>query len=152
MKKIVISTFVIAALMFFGTKVNSSERLSNSSHGIATPYIQYQVNIHPNWVILHNQCPMWVLITDETTATIIGIPQLYQHDMNTYTFYEIGPVSGVRIAHLINSPEDLPGDACYNVQVWDSKTGTFNNDMTYIFNLYSSVRNIIRQDNSTVTQ
>ena len=152
MKKIVIISFVITALILFGLNVNSSERLNKSNIGPTSTYIHYKVNVHPNYAILHNQCPMLVLITDETNTNMIGLPQLYHPDKNTYYFYEEGPVTGVRVAHLINTAVDQPGDVCFDVSLWNSKVGTFYNGMNYIFDLYYSAIDIMKQDDSKVTQ
>ena len=95
MKKIALVSFVIAAMIFLGTNVNSSVRVINKNNSNSTAQINYQVNIHPNWIILHNQCPIWVMMTDGTNTNILGLPQLYNPEINTYHFYEMGPVYGI---------------------------------------------------------
>jgi len=151
MKKIIVLSFVLAALIFFGLNVNSSVRINNTNIGNSNSYIHYQVNIHPDWDITHSSCPLMVSITDGSNR-IIGQSQLYHPNMNTYHFYEMGPVSGKRMAKLSNVDEWQPDNVCTFVSLSDSKSGTFNNGWNYMFDLYASVKEIIKQDNSTVSQ
>jgi len=150
MKKIIVLSFVLATMIILGiNNVNSSVRNNNNlANG---GYIHYQVNIHKNWAITHNSCPMMVSITDRSNV-LIGLPQLYHQNINTYDFYEIGPVSGIRKATITTSQSQFDNNACYAVSLSDSKSGTFYNGGNYVFDLYGSVRNIVKQDNSTVTQ
>jgi hypothetical protein len=83
---------------------------------------------------------------------LIGPPQYYHPNINTYDFYEMGPVSGVRKARLSNVDEWQPDNVCVVISLADSKSGTFNNSGNYIFDLYASVKDIIKPDNSKVTQ
>ena len=152
MKKIIILSFVLAAVIILGMNVNSSARISNTGNVPTQTYIQYQVNIHPNWGILHNQCPMFVVLTDGISKRYIGPPKLYQQGINTYYFSEIGPVTGVRTARLFDGSKDQSDDVCYAVSLSDLKTGTFYSGQNYIFDLYGSARDIIKQDNSSVNQ
>ena len=148
MKKIIVLSFVAAAVIFIGMTLSSSTLMIKGNPPVPAQ-ITYQVVIHPDWTIIHNQCPMLVAVTDGKSG-IIGQPKPYVHGVNTYNFYETGPVNGVRKAILMNSPIDKPNDVCMAVSATDSKSGTFNNGNVYMFNIYGSARNIIDKDNSTV--
>ncbi|MCX6247005.1 MAG: hypothetical protein NTW10_04675 [Bacteroidetes bacterium] len=134
MKKIILLSFVALAVIFSGISLNSSAQNPGKPIGIVQSYIHYQVVIHPDYGVIHNQCPMLVILTDAYNNPV-GLPQLYQHGINTYNFYEMGPVAGTRIARLTNSSDDNPNDVCTIVSMVDSKTGIFNNGGNYQFNL-----------------
>ena len=149
MKKIIVLSFFVAALILFGMNVSSSVRYSNTREAPIESRIHYQVDIHADWTIVNNQCPMWVTITDGTVPPLFKQSQFYHAGKNTYHFYENGPVSGLRVAQLTTAYSDnQPGDVCYNVLLVDSKNGTFYNDMNYIYDLFGPGINNIRQDNS----
>ena len=151
MKKIIVLSFVLVTMIILGINVNSSVRINNLNNGNSTRYIHYQVTVHPDWVITHLSCPLMVSLTDGSNM-IIGLPQLYHPNINTYNFYEMGPVSGIRRAKLTNTYERQLDNACQIISLSDSKSGTFYNGWNYVFDLYASPRDIIKQDNSTVTQ
>jgi hypothetical protein len=135
MKKIIILSFVAAAVIFFGISLNSSARISLKPTGTLQTVIHYQVMVHPDYIVSHNQCPMMVQVVDES-RNVIGLPQLYVKGKNIYNFYEVGPVTGMRIARLSNADTDSQNDVCFVVSMTDSKTGTFNPGGNYYFNLY----------------
>jgi hypothetical protein len=143
MKKIILLSYVALAVIFSGISLNSSAQNPGKPIGIVQAFIHYQVVIHPDYGVIHNQCPMLVVLTDGYKNTI-GLPQLYQHGVNTYNFYEMGPVAGTRTASLTNSSDDTPDDVCMVVSMVDSKTGIFNNGGTYQFNLSGEGSGIYR--------
>lgn len=151
MKKIILLSVVLTAMIFLGVNVNSSVRIDNSKNDKAIQYIHYQVNIHPNTAILQNGCPLMVSIRDASNL-LIGEPQQYQPNMNIYNFYEMGPVTGVRMARLANADNYQPDDFCIMISSNDAKSGTFLNGWDYIYDLYGSAKNIIKQDYSGKTQ
>jgi hypothetical protein len=147
MKKIILLSFVIAAMIFLGMNVNSSVRISSSKNDKSIQYIHYQVNIHPNLAILHNGCPLMVSMRDASNL-VIGQQQLYHPNMNVYDFYEMGPVSGVRRAMLVNADGYQPDDFCQVISCNDAKSGTFLNGWDYKYDLYGSTRDIIKPNNT----
>ena len=150
MKKIIILSFVVTAMIILGMNVNSSARVRNMNSGTSQNYIQYQVNIHANWAIRHNQCPMIVEITDGPDGKVIQQPMLYQQGINTYYFTEVGPVHGTRVAHLLNLSSDQPGNVCITISVSDTKSGVFYDGSNYIFDVFGSTKDIFKQDNSRI--
>ena len=151
MKKIIILSFVAATVIFLGMNLSSSARLADIHNGNAPALIHYQVNIHPDWKILHNLCPLIVAITDGGQNVIVQ-PQLYHNGINTYHFYEMGPVSGTRIAELVNGEVDQHIDVCYLISLTNLKAGTFNNGQTYVFDLSGSAKEILPKDNVAVKE
>ena len=151
MKRIIILSLVLMILIIFGMDVNSSVRLNTMSIGNTKSDIHYQINIHPNLAIIQSSCPMMVSLTDGS-GNNIGQPKLYNPSQNSYHFYEMGPVSGIRMARLVNIEERFSDNVCVLVSLKDSKSGTFNNGWRYVFNLYGSVKDIINQNNSNETQ
>ena len=150
MKKITLLSFVLVAMIFLGMNVNSSVRI-NTVNNNSTAYIHYQVNVHPDWAIIHNSCPLMVSLTDGSNM-VIGLPKLYHPNISTYDFYEMGPVTGVRKARLANSDEYQPDNVCTIITSSDAKSGTFYNGWNYIYDLYGSTKAIIKADDSKVTQ
>ncbi len=148
MKKLIIILFLASIAIFIGINLSMSA-YSNKTNNQDLPIISYQVNIHPDNQITHNACPMMVQVTNGS-GMLVGQPQLYHNGMNTYYFSEPGPVSGKRMAQLINADEGLPDDVCFLVSWWDSRSGTFYGGETYQFNLYDSMKNIIAPDDSPV--
>jgi hypothetical protein len=150
MKKFIILSFVAATVIFLGVSLSSSARLANNPNSNGQSFIHYQVNIHPDWKILHNSCPLVVSMTDGGRK-VIGQPQLYHYGTNTYHFYETGPVSGTRVAIMMDAEVDQ-FDVCYAISLTHSESGTFNNGTTYIFNLFASAKDIFTLDNSAVKE
>jgi len=141
MKKLIIFTFIAAGVIFLGIKLSPSA-FSNMTNVINNnAAIHYQVVIHPDWRINQSACPLEVQMTNGS-GMLIGLPQIYQKGMNTYHFYESGPVTGNRVAQLLNMDEGLPDDVCILISLSNSQSGTFNNGETYTFNLYGSVKDI----------
>jgi hypothetical protein len=137
MKKFIILSFVSAAVIFFTINLSFSAHNTNRPDDIHRSYIHYQVVIHPDGAIRNNTCPLLVTLTNGSSM-LIGQPQLYIKGINTYHFYEKGPVSGIRIATLSNTGKSQTDDVCFAITLSDSESGTFNNGVTYVFNLYGS--------------
>lgn len=147
MKKILIVPMALAAVILFGS-LNSSARINlanNTNKGL----IQYNVKIHPNYALLVNTCPVMVAMTDKS-GNILGSPQAYHIKVNTYYFYEMGPVYSTRTAILINAPGGHQ-QACTLVDLRNSQTGWFVGNSTYNFDLWATAREIQSPDNSTVS-
>jgi hypothetical protein len=123
MKKILIVPLALAAVILFGLSLNHA--------------------------LLVNTCSVLVAMTDKS-GKMVGLPQAYQSKVNTYYFYEMGPVYGTRTAILINAPhQDI---SCALVNLWSSKSGWFDGNSTYTFDLWASVKDTQSPDNSTVTE
>jgi hypothetical protein len=149
MKGIII-LYLASIGIFIGINLRTSA-YSDKIQDNNAPYIHYQVNIHPDYNITHDACPLMVQMTNGA-GILIGQPQLYHNGLNTYNFYEAGPVTGKRMAQLLNTDEGLPENVCILVSLWDSKTGTFYRGGNYKFDLYGSSRDQVAPDNSTVNQ
>jgi hypothetical protein len=148
MKKLIIFTIIATGVIFLGVKLSPSA-FSNMTKVIDnTAAIHYQVDIHPDWRINQNACPLEVQMTNGS-GMLIGLPQLYHKGMNIYNFYEVGPVMGKRVAQLLNTDEGLPDDVCILISLSDSQSGTFNDGETYAFNLFGSVKDISVPFNTT---
>jgi hypothetical protein len=134
MKRILFAVCAAIAIVFLVIQTGSSARVSNGNSSASLAFIHYQVTVHPNYTIQHNECPMSVQITDGQGNTI-GIPQLYRHGVDVYNFTETGPVTGARIARMITAATGQPDDVCFIVSLADKKVGVFNNGVDYLFTL-----------------
>ena len=150
MKRIIISSLAIVAVIVFGLSINSSARINLASE-TTKGLVQYVVNIHPDQALLANTCPVLVAMTDKS-GKIVGLPQAYNSNNKTYSFYEMGPVYGTRNAILINAPLTHKERACILVNLQDSKAGWFNPGGVYTYDLWASSKDIINPDNSTVKE
>ncbi|HZY26432.1 MAG TPA: hypothetical protein VFE71_11435 [Bacteroidales bacterium] len=145
MKKLFFATFVIAAIMFLGIGTKSSARIHGLTNNTVA-FISYEVNINPDHNLITNSCASIVEITNDA-GMVIGQPQMYQLGMNTYHFYEMGPVNGTRKAIITNEAGDHNSIPCYLISWGQTKTGIFRNGENYIFVL--STTGVIRQYNNT---
>ena len=139
MKKLTILSVVAMGVILLGMNPNLYARNDKIKENSAS--IHFQVNVHPGWKLTHNSCPSVVEIIDGT-GMIIGISQLYQADKNIYDFYEVGPVTGIRKAIVVNAGGGTKEDVCMLISLWASKVGTFSNGETYGFNIYESPRDV----------
>jgi hypothetical protein len=149
MKKLIILSAVSTAVILFSVNLNSSGQNKIPAKGITI--VQYQVNIHPGWKVSHQACPMMVEMTNGS-GMLTGQFQFYQVGINTYNFYEIGPVSGTRRATLINAGEGLTNDVCWDISLWGSRTGTFLTGEIYTFDLFESAKDRIEPGPPVATQ
>ena len=141
MKKLIILSVVAMGIIILGMSPNSYAWNNKIKEHNVFASIHYQVNVHPGWKLTHNSCPSVVEIIDGT-GMVIGLSQLYQGDKNTYDFYEMGPVTGIRKAIVVNAGGGTKDDVCMLISLWASKVGTFTNGETYGFNIYESPRDV----------
>jgi hypothetical protein len=134
MKRILFAVCAAVAIVFLVIQTGSSARVSNGNSSASLAFIHYQVTVHPNYTIQHNECPMSVQITDGN-GNIIGIPQLYRHGVDVYNFTETGPVTGARIASISTATVGNTNDVCFIIALNDKKVGVFNNGVDYLFTL-----------------
>ncbi|MCX6251843.1 MAG: hypothetical protein NTX61_13965 [Bacteroidetes bacterium] len=95
--------------------------------------IKYLVNIHVPVGINISDVQLYVLITDKHNRKV-ALPQQFSFETMTYVFFEEGPVTGTRIAWIMQSNNDGP-----KIQLWgnnDIKTGTFLPGHLYQFDIY----------------
>ena len=145
MKRIYFISFVAAAMIFFSADMKSSARINDNLGRNTLAFITYQVNVHPDNLLLGNSCLTYVEIRNGE-GLIIGQSQPFHTGVNTYYFYELGPVNGIRQAFITNTGgSDRNIEPCLTVNWWDTKTGTFRNSQNYTFNLWSS--NPIKESN-----
>jgi hypothetical protein len=150
MKKLILLSAVAAAVILFSMNLNLSGQ-GNKATDNGRTNIHYQITIHPGWKLTHNSCPKLIELTDGS-GLLIGQSQLYQTGINTYYFYEVGPVSGTRSAKLINVAYVLPDDVCSIISLWNSRSGTFYSGETYMFNLYESAKDRIEPGPPVATE
>jgi hypothetical protein len=141
MKKLIIFSVVAMGVMLIGVKPDLYARNGKIKDNNVSASIHYQVNVHPGWKLTHNSCSSVVEIVDGN-GMVIGLSQFYQADKNIYDFYEVGPVTGIRKAIVINTGSGTKEDVCMVISLWASKVGTFNNGETYGFNIYESPRDV----------
>ncbi len=104
---------------------------------MARPYIHYQVNIQNYLPSGQTICPSSVMITDQNGYPI-GTIQPYHPYIMSYHFYELGPVNGIRVAHLSVDPF---GDViCPVTPIPVPRTGPFLNGTTYMYSMVYGIR------------
>ncbi|MCX6245040.1 MAG: hypothetical protein NTU98_10085 [Bacteroidetes bacterium] len=129
--KTIAKTLIAVIALLFSFEISASAASNNSS---TTPQINYVVNIHANQ--LHSGAStldLFVVLTDENGRLVAPV-QVVRPGLSTYTFNEIGPFKGTRIARMIYDPISPSSLPFYCAP--DSKTGSFQNGGTYLFNLY----------------
>ena len=97
--------------------------------------LKYAVTIHVPAMITIPNITFYVLVTDGNNH-LIDAAQLYTPGQNTYGFSENGPVTGIRIAWIVqaNGGARLP--------IYDNNAllkGTFLPDHVYQFDIYPKV-------------
>ncbi|MCX6251242.1 MAG: hypothetical protein NTX61_10885 [Bacteroidetes bacterium] len=95
--------------------------------------IKYLVNIHVPVGINIPDVQLFVKITDEHNR-LVDLPQQFRFGTVSYVFGEQGPVTGTRIAWIVQSNNDGP-----KIPLWgnnDIKTGTFLPGHLYQFDIY----------------
>ncbi len=131
MKFLAIISFALIALGAIAT--NPSKGNSTKAGQITGGNIKYTVTIHVNPELIIPKLHFYLVITDENNRRIADAQQV-EFGKWTYQFSETGPVSGTRIARLIQTTAD---DAYMPYSCGpDVKWGTFRNGITYMFNLY----------------
>jgi hypothetical protein len=134
MKKILFISFVASTLIFINLEGNSSARFNLINDGTQS-LIRYQAIVHPDANILANSCAMYIQMANPD-GTIVGQPLLYVHGVNTYYFFEPGPVTGTRVVIMSNIQTGGKENVCMNISVKGTRTGTFYNSVTYTIDLY----------------
>jgi hypothetical protein len=128
--KTIAKILIAVIVLLFSFETYASDRSSSST----TPQINYVVTIHANQI--HSgasNLALFVLLTDEKGGLVAPV-QAVRPGLSTYTFNENGPVKGTRIARMIYDPISPSSLPFYCAP--DSKTGSFQNGGTYLFNLY----------------
>ena len=127
-------TAISFVLIVLGATAANPTLGTTNNQGQITPgniknTVTIQVNQEANLPKLH----FILFITDENNRHIGGA-QLVEPGTWKYQFSEQGPVTGIRIAHLVQSTSDdtLMPFSCNP----DVKSGTFRNGVVYNFNLY----------------
>jgi hypothetical protein len=129
--KTIVKILIAVIALFFISETHAADR---SGYASTTPQISYVVNI--NATQLHSgftTLALFVLITDESGRLVAPV-QVVRPGLSIYSFNEIGPVKGTRVAHMIYEPINPSSLPFYCAP--DSKTGSFQNGGSYLFNLY----------------
>jgi hypothetical protein len=149
MKRIFFMSFVVTAMIFLGANMKSSARININLAKNTPAFISYQVNIHPDNLLLGNSCSTRVEITNGS-GMVIGQPQLYMAGVYTYYFYELGPVTGIRKAIISNEIGNRNIEPCISLNWWQTRSSTFKNGENYIFNL--SAPSLIQPGNTVADE
>jgi hypothetical protein len=129
MKTIAKMLIVISVLMISFQAFAGKDQVSRL---ISSNKITYKVIVHMHDGIPSAVRDLYVLITDENGRPIAPA-QSFRPGKTEYTFSEVGPVKGTRVAKLSNGGRPhVDQFFCKD----DSKTGIFNSGSTYLFNLY----------------
>ncbi len=122
------------ALIVLGANAsNPSLNTSKTPDQTIPGNIRYSVTIHVTPGVIIPKMHFYVVLTDQNNRRVADAQQV-EFGKWTYQFTEMGPVSGIRVAHLIETTADdafMP----YSCSP-DIKSGTFRNGVTYMFNLY----------------
>lgn len=136
MKKIILISFVVSAMMFFSIKTGTAGIGSQ-----VTALIHYKVNIVNTYLPGQITCPLLVLVTDDR-GYIVAPVQIYNPNVSVYNFYERGPVTGTRTAYLMPTP--LKQDnVCPNIPPPDTRPDTFYTGGNYLFTIILGNESII---------
>ena len=139
MKKLLFITLIVAAM---GSVFNTSGYSQASggggfiTNGLSTPknLITYEVNVYPSLDFLKLNATFYVVMTDREGRNVAS-PQVFKPGKKTYTFKEMGNVTGERGANLI--PENQNTE--YYL-VPDFRSDNYLGGKTYVFNLYPSIK------------
>jgi hypothetical protein len=137
-----IAALVVAgAFMSFRTDAVRTDPAAEVSMKAAIPeginmIVHYQVNVSQS--ISAPLCGTYMVEIVTGTGQIVGTPQLYQVNKNTYFITEqVHTGTGIRVARIVQvtAPD---GSFCVNSLVThpDAKNLTFVDGMAYFFNLY----------------
>jgi hypothetical protein len=133
MKKLVFLT-VVAAVLVAGLSAYATNPVNN------TPaYIHYQVNIGTSLPPDVQICQSIVMITDQNGSAVNG-SQAYRPYISSYNFYELGPVTGTRVAVIMNLPLNIR-IFCPLTPLPVVKHATFQNGATYSFSMFYGPKN-----------
>jgi len=119
------------ALIFLGFAAFAGKPSANPDVQRGT--IKYQVNIHLRVGMNIPDAQLLVMMTDEHNR-LVALPQTFSFSKMTYVFGENGPVTGTRIAWIVQSKNDGNRIPIYGNT--DSQKGTFLANHVYQFNIY----------------
>jgi len=103
--------------------------------------VSYNVTVHYQGEF--PLCNSYLVQIVDAQGYSVAPDQIFQPGMNTYVFHERGPVSGVRIARLVESPAQGNITCTYDlVTPPDVKSGKFLVGATYFFNLFPTTPQI----------
>jgi hypothetical protein len=128
--KTIAKTLVVISILMISLQI----LVANNPVGIGQ--VHYQVQIHIPKDLPFNSGNMYVAMTNERGMLVapVQLVHLVHSGLFTYYFNEFGPKTGIRTASLIYNPIGTASFPFFCAP--DSKTGTFNNGVTYLFNLY----------------
>jgi hypothetical protein len=130
-----LSAITFAVLIFGASVIYAGNPGTLNGNRMGGTLIRHQVNIYFTREI--SWCNTYFIQLTNKDGESISTSQRFIPGVNTYTFYEAGPVTGVRMAKLVISPR--MGHYICLPEIWtapDIKIGTFENGETYIYNLY----------------
>jgi len=126
---------VIFMMMLFWTDFSLALKQGTINESpFSITMIRYEVIVHFAKDMGQITCPLVVTVTDPE-GNLIAPPQSFIPGRDIYNFFERGPVTGGRVAHIYIAP-GFEGGTCVPVSGTDSKKGIFENGKTYKFNLY----------------
>ena len=129
--KTIAKILIAATVLLFSFETYATTATNTAS---TTPQINYVVKINSSQIYSGaSTLALFVVMTDEH-GRIVAPVQAVRPGLSIYTFNETGPVKGTRTASLIYDPISPSSLPFYCAP--DSKTGTFSNGGTYLFNLY----------------
>ena len=123
----------LALILLGATAAFSGNVKTRNSNSSVTLNVRYQVNIHLGADLPRNNSYI-VQLMDQNRRVLW---QEYRPGVNVYTFYEDGPVWGVKIARMVPNPyadswAGLPNLICPA----DVMTGPFEIGRSYTFDLF----------------
>jgi hypothetical protein len=130
-----LSAVTLAVIILGTSMIYAGTPGTGSSANLGGWLIRYQVNIH--WTREASLCNTYMVQLVNKNGESVAPAQVYVPGQSAYTFYETGPVTGVREARLIVRP-GMKHYVCEQ-ELWtrpDFMAGTFLNGTTYKFDLY----------------
>jgi hypothetical protein len=106
--------------------------ISPTPLGQARQDIAYVINVNHGDHLTGFNCTYYLFISDER-GKMVAPPQVFRNGIWTYTFKELGPVTGTRTAQMVRDPNI----ACLGSYSFAPATmsGTFKGGASYLFNL-----------------
>jgi hypothetical protein len=133
MKKIIITSLVVLTMLILTINTGSSTPANTANK--VTPVmagIRYEVilSVSRDWGT--SRCPINIWVSDENNRPV-ALPQAFKPGVFTYNFYEIGPVTGTRVAHVKTNTQIHGPGICPFVNDTQAQYNTFLNGSTYPF-------------------
>lgn len=136
MKATKITAALSLVLILLGTSLLNAGTPGGKNRVISgVNLVRYQVTVHmPADIRL---CNLWIVEVTDGTGNLVTPAQGLSEGSATYTFFEKGPVTGVRVARLVqnNSTKHFNCEPEFSVYP-DFKTGTFANGTMVTFDLW----------------